>query len=97
MNTFKKLLLPAMLSGMIVGPGLAYAEDPTDQADPAQFARGAKAWADQCGRCHNIRSPSELNDSDWQVSTTHMRLVGNIPGDVIRDIQVFLKASNDKK
>ncbi|MCH8203489.1 MAG: cytochrome c [Proteobacteria bacterium] len=68
-----------------------------DQPDPAQIARGAKAWAEQCGRCHNIRSPSELTDEEWLVSTTHMRVRGNIPGNVIRDIQAFLRSSNKKE
>ncbi len=65
--------------------------------DPAQIARGAKAWAEQCGRCHNMRSPSELKDEEWLVSTTHMRVRGNIPGNVIRDVQAFLRSSNKKE
>ena len=97
MNIFKKLILTTLFSAMITGPGIAYAEEKPDQTDPAQFARGAKAWAEQCGRCHNVRAPAELNDSDWHVSVTHMRVRANIPGDMIRDIQAFLKASNDKK
>jgi len=97
MTTLRKLILTAALSGMFVGPGLAYAEDAPDKADPAQFARGAQAWADQCGRCHNVRSPAELNDEDWYVSATHMRVRANIPGNMIRDIQAFLMASNKKK
>lgn len=62
--------------------------------DPAQIARGAQSWAKECGRCHNLRSPSELTDEEWVVSTTHMRVRANIPGDVIRDIRAFLKNSN---
>ncbi|MCH8322214.1 MAG: cytochrome c [Proteobacteria bacterium] len=97
MNTLKNLILTAALSGMIAGPGLAYAQAAPDQTDPAQIARGAKAWADQCGRCHNVRAPAEFNDEDWYVAVTHMRVRGNIPGDVIRDIQAFLMATNKKK
>lgn len=97
MNTLKKLILTTLLSGMIFGPGLAVAEEAPSQADPAQIARGAKAWAEQCGRCHNIRAPAELTDEDWYVSVTHMRIRGNIPGDIIRDIQAFLMAANKKE
>ncbi len=62
--------------------------------DPQQFARGAKAWAVQCNRCHNLRKPKELQDIEWTVVVTHMRRVGNLPGDLARDIEIFLKASN---
>jgi len=62
--------------------------------DQAAIARGAKAWADNCGRCHNLRAPSELSDHDWRVSVTHMRVRANIPGNVARDITAFLQASN---
>lgn len=68
-----------------------------ERPDAAQVARGAQAWRDECARCHNLRSPSELNDEDWIVSTTHMRVRGNIPGDRVRDIQAFLRASNKKE
>lgn len=68
-----------------------------EKPEPAQVARGAKAWAEQCGRCHNIRSANELTDEEWIVSTTHMRVRGNIPADLIRDIQAFLRASNKKE
>ncbi len=94
MNTFKNLILIASLSGMMFAPGLAFAEDEANQTDPAQIARGAKAWAEQCSRCHNIRAPSELTDEDWYVSATHMRVRANIPGDIIDDIIAFLQASN---
>lgn len=77
-------------------PALAGEEKKADTAkvDPLQIARGAKAWATQCGRCHNIRSPSELSDEEWHVSVTHMRVRANIPGDTIEDIKAFLKSSN---
>ncbi len=94
MNTLKNLILATSLSGMVFAPGLAFAEDETAQADPAQIARGAKAWAEQCSRCHNIRAPSELTDEDWYVSVTHMRVRANIPGKMIEDIIAFLQASN---
>lgn len=98
MVKFKKsLVLAGAILGLVLAPGLGFAEEGKNATDPAQFARGAKAWADQCGRCHNIRAPEELNDADWHVSTTHMRVRGNIPGDVIRDIQAFLYATNKKK
>ncbi len=70
------------------------AEDNDQQPDPAQIARGAKAWAETCNRCHNLRSPDELPDEDWDVSVTHMRVRANLPGQLARDIAAFLKSSN---
>ncbi|HXV73450.1 MAG TPA: hypothetical protein VD713_01845, partial [Sphingomonadales bacterium] len=63
----------------------------------AQVAKGAQAWADHCSRCHNLRSPSELTDEGWMVSTAHMRVRANLPGSMIEDIVAFLKASNKEE
>lgn len=73
--------------------GTASAQD-RKAPDPAQFARGAKAWAQVCSNCHNLRDPKELTDRNWDVTVNHMRLRANIPGQVARDIKAFLKASN---
>ena len=70
-------------------------EAQTTQPDPMQLARGARGWARDCSRCHNLRSPSDLSDDEWDVSVTHMRVRANIPGDEARDIIAFLKASNN--
>jgi cytochrome c1 len=72
---------------------VALAKSP-NKVDPVQIARGAKAWANNCGRCHNLRSPNELTDADWDVSVSHMRVRANLPGNVSRDIKAFLKNSN---
>lgn len=61
------------------------------------LARGAKAWADHCGRCHNLRSPSELGENAWDVSVTHMRARANLPGDLADDIKAFLMYSVQPK
>ncbi len=62
--------------------------------DPAQMARGAQAWSDHCGRCHNVRAPDEKQDYEWDISVNHMRLIGNLPGQTAEDIKAFLKSSN---
>lgn len=67
------------------------------KSDPMQMARGAKAWAETCNRCHNMRAPKELSDEEWDVSATHMRVRANLPGDVVRDIIAFLQASNNER
>ena len=85
--------LSMLLSG---GTTLAGPQQKTNkgQPDPVQVARGAKAWAENCGRCHNIRDPKEFNDEIWEVSVTHMRVRANLPGKTVEDIKAFLKASN---
>ena len=91
--TIGGLSILAVLAGFTMAIGGAFA----DQAfgpDPQQLARGAQAWAAQCNRCHNLRKPTELRDSEWSVVMTHMRRVGNIPGDIAHDIEAFLKATN---
>lgn len=62
--------------------------------DMAAFARGARAWADNCSRCHNMRDPKELSDRQWKVVTTHMRLRAGLDGQQVRDITIFLQGSN---
>jgi len=62
--------------------------------DMAAFARGARAWADNCSRCHRMRDPKELTDDQWKVSLTHMRLRAGLDGADVRDIEAFLTGSN---
>jgi cytochrome c5 len=73
--------------------GVSHAAE-QEKTDPAQITRGVKAWQENCNRCHNYRDPKELSDYEWDVSVSHMRRLGNIPGNVARDIEAFLKASN---
>lgn len=94
MKTILATVPAIMVAGMLVITSGATAAEDKSQTDRAAFARGAKAWSENCGRCHNIRSPAELSDEEWMVSVTHMRVRANIPGDVARDIIEFLKASN---
>lgn len=61
------------------------------------LTRGAKAWAEHCGRCHNLRSPSELGENAWDVSVTHMRTRANLPGGLADDIKAFLMYSAQQK
>lgn len=88
----------ALAAGLLLGLGAVVGSDALAQGlpkpDPEAAARGTRAWVQQCNRCHNFRDPKELRDSEWKVSVTHMRLIGNIPGEIARDIIAFLKASN---
>jgi len=66
-------------------------------ADAAAVSRGARAWADNCAECHNLRSPQDLADAQASVAVAHMRVRAKLPGDMARDILAFLQASNDRQ
>jgi mono/diheme cytochrome c family protein len=60
--------------------------DPT-KGDPA---KGAAAWAENCGRCHNHRAPQEFSPDQWQPIMLHMRIQAGITGQAARDILAYL-------
>lgn len=62
--------------------------------DSGDAIRGAKAWANTCARCHNIRYASEFRDDLWQPIVNHMRIRAGIPGSMARDIRAYLQSSN---
>jgi len=95
MKIVKYIMAAALMT--TVSAGLAVEAAEKAKKDPMQLVRGAKAWARTCSRCHNMRAPKELTDQEWEVSATHMRVRANLPGDMVRDIIVFLKASNNEK
>ncbi len=66
----------------------------TQSGDPTKFADGAKAWAETCARCHNMRDPKELRDEQWRATISHMRVRANLTGGEARDILAFLQGVN---
>ncbi|MCP5216427.1 MAG: c-type cytochrome [Pseudomonadales bacterium] len=67
-----------------------------DYPEKGDFAKGSKAWADNCTRCHNMRSPTDLSDDQWITTAFHMRVRGGLTGQETRDILTFLQGSNAK-
>ena len=75
-----------------------------EQADKAKTATpaGAKSngkgasqlWAENCVRCHNIRSPSVYSDAEWEVAMHHMRIRANLTAEEHHKILEFLKSAN---
>ncbi len=57
-------------------------------------AGAAQIWAENCNRCHNVRSPSQYSDAQWEVIGTHMRVRGYLTGEEQRTIIEFLKQGN---
>ena len=53
---------------------------------------GAQLWAENCIRCHNIRSPSNYSPAQWEVVMAHMRVRANLTPEEHKKILAFLKA-----
>ncbi len=98
----KRIRIPAMklfVAGSLIlafaaAAGAAEPGAANPAQDPMAFARGAKAWADNCVRCHNNRDPRDLSDEQWQAVMAHMRLRAGLSGQDTRDILKFLQESN---
>ena len=65
-----------------------------DGAKAGDMTHGARLWAENCNRCHNMRDPKEFDDTKWKVIVTHMRVRAGLTGQDARDILAFLQASN---
>ena len=61
---------------------------------PPMRKDGARAWAQNCMRCHNIRDPQERSDREWEIIVHHMRVRANLTAEEHRLILEFLKAAN---
>lgn len=62
--------------------------------EAGEFMEGAKTWANNCSRCHNIRDPQDLRDDQWITSVFHMRIRAGLTGQQTRDVLTFLQESN---
>ncbi|MEE8459249.1 MAG: hypothetical protein V3S08_05215 [Phycisphaerales bacterium] len=77
---------------------------PSTQVAPAEFApeynavaienAGARVWARNCIRCHNIRSPASFSDRQWGIIVHHMRVKANLTGEQQEAVLRFLQAAN---
>jgi cytochrome c553 len=52
---------------------------------------GSQLWAENCVRCHNIRSPSIYSPAQWEVAAMHMRIRANLTPEEHKKILEFLK------
>lgn len=78
-----------LLFGMVKAHALGHA-----LAGIGDFATGAKEWANRCGCCHNLRSPSEFDAKNWQTIMLHMRIQAGITGQKARNIYAFLSGQS---
>ncbi|MBI4663324.1 MAG: cytochrome c [Verrucomicrobia bacterium] len=66
---------------------------PTTAAGAGQKG-GSQLWAENCIRCHNVRSPSSYNDAEWDVAMHHMRVRASLTAQEHKAILEFLKSAN---
>lgn len=81
----------------LIGAAIAATASPVlaqENGEEGNFARGAKAWQENCSRCHRVRDPAELRDDQWVPNVYHMRIRGGLTGQETRDIIKFLQQSN---
>lgn len=63
-------------------------------ATAAPAESGARLWAQNCVRCHNIRSPRSYSDAQWDVAMLHMRVRANLTAAEHKAIVAFLKSAH---
>lgn len=84
------ILTGLLLFALALPSGLSAAGFPEE----GSFAEGARSWADNCARCHNMRDPQDLRDDQWTTTAFHMRIRAGLTGRQVRDILTFLQESN---
>ena len=68
---------------------------PDQELDVAVTAKsGVQLWAEHCGRCHNVRDPASLSDTQWDVAMLHMRTRANLTADDSAAIRDFILTAN---
>jgi len=91
LNTVKSMGAGLFIAATMLTTSAFAAETPSTKGD---VGRGAKAWVDNCVRCHDARDPKELRDDQWITTTYHMRIRAGLTGQQTRDIIKFLQMSN---
>jgi hypothetical protein len=74
--------------------GCAANKQPAEVAGGATGKGGAELWAENCIRCHNIRSPSNYSPAQWEVVMMHMRVRANLTPEEHKKILEFLKSGS---
>jgi len=94
MKKLTKNMIALMASTGLLLISAAVMADENSWPPKGNATNGAKAWADNCNRCHNLRDVKDLRDDQWITTMFHMRLRAGLTGQDTRDILSFLQASN---
>lgn len=96
-NTIPTTFCSALLSGLLVMATFTWSTVAYSQSgvlSEGDVNRGAGTWSNNCGRCHEMRSPTEFRDDIWKPIMSHMRVRAGLTGRQQRDVLAFLQASN---
>ena len=88
MKKLSLLVMPLMLIAVVVLPGCT---STSEHVSSSTGASGQRLWAQNCSRCHNSRSPSDYNNTQWDVAMLHMRIRANLTAEEHVKIQRFLQ------
>lgn len=73
---------------------VAAASGSDDMVIDANAKGASQIWAENCMRCHNMRSPASLSDDQWEVAMMHMRVQASLTGEETRKVLELMKAGN---
>jgi len=79
---------------LAIGVFLAVPGTARAQVNPLLIGEGAQVWANNCGRCHNIRPPTERTDAEWVTILMHMRARANLTRHQADAVLAYLQATN---
>lgn len=83
----------AVCALLVLGSGCGASDGVSRSETAPTAASGAALWAANCGRCHNIRSPTSLDAEQWEAATLHMRVRANLTGEDADAILMFLQSA----
>ena len=87
----------AILAVCAISTGLLISCSTTSKTESVAASSGkggAELWAENCVRCHNIRSPSSYSPAQWEVVMMHMRVRANLTPEEHKKILGFLKSGS---
>ena len=88
-------VMAALLSMLGADLALAGPDKSAAPAPPAATGKsGAQLWAENCQRCHNLRSPASYSPAQWEVAMLHMRVRAPLTRDQHDKILAFLKSGS---
>jgi hypothetical protein len=65
-----------------------------DRNNATKGPTGVQLWSQNCGHCHNVRSPDSYSATQWEVAMLHMRIRANLTAQEHKAILEFLQSAN---
>lgn len=96
MNLFNRTILSLNIVVSLAFYAIPFSMSSAVAEEPGDQVIGAKKWAANCSRCHNMRDPSEFSDAYWDTIVKHMRVRAGFTGQDTRDMLAFLQSANNQ-